>query len=219
MTTTLTILSDTELHALRDCEKTIARGLKTFKEVGIALAQIKVEKLYRAEFATFEDYCRTKWNFDRTYAHRLIKASEVVENVAHGQQIEPNERQARELARLPAEQQPEVWQEVVERTEGKPTAAAVHEVIEERSARREPSTAVLDDHDADQPQVTCWGEAAEAEARDGDTDLDEEDEPNHIGEFQQALRDLVDALLGHCPYLKGEALGDLVAGVLAEYEE
>lgn len=122
-----------ETQLFKRFEKVIERGISTFVEVGKALLEIREQRLYRDQFDTFQDYCKERWGFDRTYAHRLIEGARVVENVAHGQQseIQINERQARELARLPDEQQAEVWAEVIERTDGEPTAAAVAEVVSE----------------------------------------------------------------------------------------
>jgi hypothetical protein len=69
------------------------------------------------QFETFEAYCRDRWEFSKSYASRLIGAAVVVENVSHGRQIKAiesiGERHARELARLPAEEQPMAWAEAV----------------------------------------------------------------------------------------------------------
>ena len=64
-------------------------------------------KLYRASHGTFEEYCRERWGMARSTAYQLVDASKVVENVRHGGQIPPpeSERQARPLAKLPAEEQ------------------------------------------------------------------------------------------------------------------
>lgn len=55
----------------------------------------------RADFPTFEDYCREKWGWNRAYSGKLIAAASVMqalpEDVSHGIQ---NERQARELAKI-----------------------------------------------------------------------------------------------------------------------
>ena len=57
--------------------------------------EIRDSRLYRADFNTFEDYCRERWDFTRQRAHQLTEAAEVSTMVDV-----QNERQARELAPL-----------------------------------------------------------------------------------------------------------------------
>jgi len=74
-----------------------------------ALAEIRDAKLYRIEHKTFEEYCRTKWNFTKTQANRLIGAAQVTENLTP-MGVKPNtESQARPLTKLPPDKQPEAW--------------------------------------------------------------------------------------------------------------
>ena len=54
-------LAALEICTLAECEDVINRGLATFVEVGNALLRIRDERLYRAEFGTFEAYCRQRW--------------------------------------------------------------------------------------------------------------------------------------------------------------
>jgi hypothetical protein len=123
------VLSAPEKVTLVDCEAVIERGVRTFVEVGNALLTIRDERLYRDGFATFEAYCQERWGFSRQRAHQLTSAAEVVTTIVDtGLPAPANEGQARELAKAPEEQRAEVWRETVERTDGKPTAAAVREV-------------------------------------------------------------------------------------------
>jgi hypothetical protein len=117
---------------LPELERVIGDGLRSFVGVGLALARIRDGALYQAEHKTFEGYCAARWNMQRAQAYRLIEAASVVENVSHGRLIEPptNERQARELARLPAGQQAPAWEEAVRTApEGKVTAKHVRDVV------------------------------------------------------------------------------------------
>lgn len=88
--------------ALAAQETIIERGLHTFVEVGTALATVRDERLYRVAHETFEAYCRERWGFDRTYAHRVIGAAEVVSVLPNGNRP-TTESQARELAPLKAD--------------------------------------------------------------------------------------------------------------------
>jgi hypothetical protein len=108
-------LSPAEVQTLEHYEHVIAQGIKTFVEVGHALLAIRDQRLYRESYATFEDYLRQRWDLSRSYAHRMIDAAVVVENVLPiGNIVPANEAQARPLATLPPEQQREVWREAVE---------------------------------------------------------------------------------------------------------
>ncbi len=53
-------LSTDEQTQLTTHETTINAGLQTFHEVGNALLAIREARLYRQDFATFEDYCRQR---------------------------------------------------------------------------------------------------------------------------------------------------------------
>lgn len=118
--------NEVEIDDLNHYEHVITTGLKTFVQVGNALVSIRDRRLYRGTYHTFEDYCRERWGFSDSRARQLISAAETVTTVTvHGLPAPTNEAQARELSRVPDEQRAEVWQRVVEETEGKPTAAAV----------------------------------------------------------------------------------------------
>lgn len=106
-----------ESRDFQSLEKVIGRGLDTFVEVGNALAEIRDRRLYRCEHKTFEAYCREKWKIGRVQAHRLIKASEVIEMLPAGNKPK-TERQVRPLTKLSAEKRPEAWQRAVERAGG-----------------------------------------------------------------------------------------------------
>lgn len=127
---TLLPLTTDEARRLRDCEKRIERGLDSFVDVGNALAEIRESRLYRMTDATFEDYCRRRWNVSRFYAHRLIDAAQVVEALLPIGNIPANEAQARELAPYEAEVQKAVWHVALKsaptNSEGKPQLTAAH---------------------------------------------------------------------------------------------
>jgi len=128
-------LTDAECGALVECERAIERGLKTFVEVGRALAAIRDGQLYRTDYATFEAYCDERWTLSRPRAYQLIEAAAVVSTtVDTGYRPPSNERQARELARVPGDERSDVWREANERSNGRPTAATVREVVRERQA-------------------------------------------------------------------------------------
>jgi len=128
-------LTDLEAGTLIEHERTIERGLKTFVEVGRALAAIRDGRLYRTEYASFEAYCDVRWAISRPRAYQLIEAAEVVSTtVDTGYRPPANEAQARELARASSDERSDVWREANERSNGRPTAAMIREVVRERQA-------------------------------------------------------------------------------------
>lgn len=127
------ILTAAEAAALTEHETVIERGIKTFYEVGTSLAAIRAQRLYRAEYGTFEEYAQQRWQMSRPRAYELMAAAEVVSAMADTDVTPPsNERQARELSRVPEPERADVWSATVERTDGKPTAAAIRETYEQR---------------------------------------------------------------------------------------
>lgn len=97
MTSAVTLDESRRLIAL---EKTIESGRKTFVEVGLALAEIRDSRLYRADFDTFEAYCQKKWGWKRDYCDKLISGANVVKQLPEKlHTIVGTETQARELAK------------------------------------------------------------------------------------------------------------------------
>jgi len=141
---------------LERLEGIITRNLQSFYEVGRALMEIRDKQLYEKVrgIATFETYCKERWDFKRTYAFYMIESAKVIDNVHLGEQNTPaptTERQARALASLPAEKQAPAWQRAVATApEGKVTAAHVYKIVKAMT-NQEPeakSTETSEDSDA-----------------------------------------------------------------------
>lgn len=112
------VMSIRESQRLAELERTIARGKKTFVEVGLALAEIRDLRLYKREYGGFEEYCREKWGWTRQHAYRLIEAAPI--GKCNLQVTSLN--QARELAKVDPAQRAGVVQAVVDA--GKTVTAA-----------------------------------------------------------------------------------------------
>lgn len=126
-----TELTTAEEERLARDEAVIEPGLRTFIEVGLALADVRDARLYRKTHDTFEDYAEHRWNLSRKRAYDLMSAARAVSPIGDsGLPLPANEGQARELARVPEEQRAEVWQQTLDRTGGKPTAAAIRATYE-----------------------------------------------------------------------------------------
>lgn len=101
-------LSPAELALKLACERAIHTGLTNFIAVGEALQTIRDRCLYRADYATFADYCQTMWAMSASRARQLCLAAQVVldlASVTNGNtptELPENERQARALLSFPA---------------------------------------------------------------------------------------------------------------------
>jgi len=127
-------LSLTEKTELQEMEGIIEPGLRTFYQVGCALATIRDSRLYRETHATFEEYCKDRWDMRQAHAYRLIDSASVQDVLSPIGDIQPaNEAQIRPLTKLEtAEAQQEAWEMVIETApEGKITARHVSKVVSE----------------------------------------------------------------------------------------
>jgi DNA adenine methylase len=125
-------LPDGQLHGeepaqskdeLDQYEAVIRVTVHSFHEVGQALRTIRDRRLYREVAGTFDEYCRSRWDFARRLADRLIDAASIHQNLSLspiGLKPPETESQARELARLrngediDHEKVAEVWKRVVD---------------------------------------------------------------------------------------------------------
>ena len=120
---------------LEQLESVIKQNIGAFYEVGRALMEIRDKGLYRdvLGFDTFEAYCKSRWDFNRAHAYRLMDSVKVINNVSESETKKPvNLEQTRPLAKLEPDQQRQAWQKAVETApDGKVTAAHVSKVVKE----------------------------------------------------------------------------------------
>lgn len=126
-------LSSKEKRELKKCETVINQGWETFVEVGRALATIQKNRLYRAEHGTFEAYCRTRWQYAKSQAYRLIGAAEVVDRlspIGDKSRLPKNEAQVRPLLGLEPKEQVKAWKSALESAgDGAVTAKSVRAAV------------------------------------------------------------------------------------------
>lgn len=67
-------LSPEEAERLEICETAIDSGLKTFWEVGIALAEVRDKRLWYGSYASFTEYLDKRWHLRRSYAGSVLAA-------------------------------------------------------------------------------------------------------------------------------------------------
>lgn len=127
-------LNDDEAGQLQEHEQTIQEGLHTFVQVGAALSAIRDAKLYRAEFGTFELYCRERWGWSQQHVTRICRSAEVASNITKSEtmvSLPTSERVARPLTKLPPAEQPAAWQEAIDTApEGKVTSNLAHYILD-----------------------------------------------------------------------------------------
>lgn len=133
----LTVIEKAKLENL---EMVVEQNIGSALKAALALRTIRDEKLYREAYLSFDEYTQTRFGFQRAHAYRLIQYADVTDVVSPVGDILPNERQARELARLDeTQQQQEAWEEVVSTTEGEPTAEETRKVVERKLGGSDPA--------------------------------------------------------------------------------
>ncbi|MFI6868307.1 hypothetical protein [Nocardia sp. NPDC050406] len=95
-------LSEHENAQLTVCESSIDTLRKAFWAAGRALQIVRDGRLYRSEYATFDEYVEQRWDMQRSYAHKLIRAWPLAARL-HGHAPAINEGQIRELLPVAAE--------------------------------------------------------------------------------------------------------------------
>ncbi|OWY64080.1 hypothetical protein B7486_49300 [cyanobacterium TDX16] len=125
-------LSESEVKERHRLELRVERA---FYEAGKALTQLRDRRLYRSTHRNFESYCHERFGMKRIYAHYLIDAAVVVDNLSSGCSqfvniLPTNESQCRPLTKLEPESQRTCWQQAVEQAGGKvPTARIVRDIV------------------------------------------------------------------------------------------
>ncbi len=123
-------LTEDEERDLLRLERKVERA---FFEAGLSLREIRDRRLYRSTYATFEQYCKERFNFTRQAANYLIAGSSVFETLTTiGCQILPtSERQVRPITSLDEYEQVEAWSAAVaEAGERVPSSRIVKEVVQ-----------------------------------------------------------------------------------------
>jgi hypothetical protein len=125
-------LSYDEQREREQLERLVERA---FYEAGRALKQLRDKRLYRDSHTTFEEYCRERFNYNRSRSYQLIDAATVVDNL---QECPPlvdilptTERQVRSLVSLEPSEQRACWQKAVEEAGGKaPSGNVVKSIVD-----------------------------------------------------------------------------------------
>lgn len=129
-------LSEHDREFLQEREGVIRAGLKNFLDVGRALRDIRDHRdgqLWKAEYGTFDNYCKARWDIQRQHAQRLVDAAEVVGQmspIGGNTPIPTHERQVRPLCQLARpEDRAKAWTEAVENHGPTPRGRDVHAIV------------------------------------------------------------------------------------------
>lgn len=134
MSTALTPAKERRFQA---CVAQIQSGIRSAFDTGMALAEVRNDKLYLGRFKTFEDFCKEMFNISRQYAYRLIAAADLKDEMSPIGDI-ATESQARELAKVPEEKRAEVLKQVAASGPVTAKAIAAHQQVKEKEAKSEP---------------------------------------------------------------------------------
>jgi len=133
---TITINTEAMPSTLDECVALYHRVGQAANDMrGAILKHVRDTKIYKQDYSTFEAFAEAELGLSRSQAYRLIDDYSVKQNVAHGGQVPTSTRQTRELAKLPADEQADAWEEVViesEATGEKITAKKVEQVVASR---------------------------------------------------------------------------------------
>ena len=94
---------DSDEQRLAKLEEKIEHGRRAEVGIGEALIEIKKSGLFKGETnKSFREYCRDRWDYDRSYAYRLMDAAMAAEVLPMGDPfpVPPPERVIREIAPL-----------------------------------------------------------------------------------------------------------------------
>ena len=127
-----------ETRDLLHLERKVERA---FYEAGMALMELRDRRLYRSTHATFEEYCRSRFNFTRQAANYLIAGASVFEILTTNgcQKLPTAERQVRPISSLSPEEQVDCWQQAVAEAGNQvPSSRIVKEVVQRIKDKTQP---------------------------------------------------------------------------------
>jgi hypothetical protein len=146
-----------ESKRLIELEKIIEAGKQTFIEVGIALAEIRDARLYKADFKTFEEYCVKKWGWTKQHCYRLIECAPIAKSNPQVTSI----NQVRALAKVPEEKRNQVIKKALAKSKSagrKLTAKDISAAAETEPEPPEPAR--VQSYTPDPKPITTTGEEA-----------------------------------------------------------
>jgi hypothetical protein len=130
-------LNSEQRSRLKELEGTIERTLSSFIECGMALREVRDQRLFRESYSSFDDYLAQRWSITRHHALRMIRAVTIAENLLAGPArsegdaplpSDLGEATLRPLSRLAPELQQSIWR-LACRVSEKPTGRVVSGIV------------------------------------------------------------------------------------------
>jgi hypothetical protein len=109
-------LTDVEQEDFERLEDVIRVNYKSTYELAAAMAEIRNRRLHREFYNTFEEYCKERWKYSRSYCERLADMDGVIQDLKgyEGSDVMPrNELQARVFVSLNKDQRVELLKTVL----------------------------------------------------------------------------------------------------------
>lgn len=122
-------LKPAETKELERLEVEIAKGYDSFWDVMKAFRAIHDGQLYR-EYGTFADYCVQRWDFNRDYGQRLIRADGIYRSLEAKFKdtkipLPTNESQIRPLSKVVQNNWEDAWEAAAKKAGDKPITHAI----------------------------------------------------------------------------------------------
>lgn len=117
---------------------------RAFYQAGMALMELRDRRLYRSTHATFEDYCRDRFDYVRRRSYQLIDAAKIYNNLSEKCEqivhiLPTREGQVRPMSQLNAEEQVIAWSTAVQEAGGKvPSGRIVKNVVQRIKDKERP---------------------------------------------------------------------------------
>ena len=111
----------------RELETQIDDNFKGAFTLAAALAEIREKRLYREDYKTFEEYCKTRWDYSRSYCERLADTNSVLidlKGYEDNEMYPRNELQARVFVPLNKDQRIKLLKTAHEKSKTDNTTAA-----------------------------------------------------------------------------------------------
>lgn len=112
------VLTEIESQTLTTLESVVAANADAVIQYVDALRQIRDQRLYRAEFKTFAEYCETKWNKSARAIALAIQAGDIRKSLGNGKRVsQMSDRTARSLGKVKPEHRKQVVDEAGKRAD------------------------------------------------------------------------------------------------------
>jgi hypothetical protein len=129
------VLTSQETLRLHELEDVIEEGLESFLKIGLAFAEVRFNRLYRATHDTFESYCRDRWALSLSRCNQIISTVKVFDNISSAFPQDTalltstSEHTLRPLTRLEPDLQVATW-ELIRQIKPQPDGTTIQEVVD-----------------------------------------------------------------------------------------